>query len=131
MKFRLTGLFIIAGCLAASYHTNAMQGGPLAPPAASSHVKPFRLGKLEINGNVHTKLIVILRMIPISQGDIFNQSLWDLGLEQINRSRLFEPTQPNDVVMKFDEANGIVDVELHLKERDHQRIDLNGGGGTN
>jgi len=104
---------------------------PLAPPLLYSQVKPFRLGKLEINGNVHTKLIVILRMIPISQGDIFNQSLWELGLEQINRSRLFEPIQPTDVAMKFDEANGIVDVELHLKERDHQRVDLNGGGGTN
>ena len=104
---------------------------PLAPPLLYSQVKPFRLGNLDISGNVHTKLIVILRMIPISQGDIFNQSHWDLGLEQINRSRLFEPIQPTDVAMKFDEANGIVDVELHLKERDHQRVDLNGGGGTN
>lgn len=104
---------------------------PLAPPSVSSQVKPFRLGKLEINGNVHTKLIVILRMIPISSGDIFNQSLWDLGLEQINRSRLFEPIQPVDVVMTLDAVNGFVNIELHLKERDHQRIDFNGGGGTN
>jgi outer membrane protein insertion porin family len=104
---------------------------PLAPPSVSSQVKPFRLGELDISGNVHTKLIVILRMIPISQGDIFNQSLWDLGLEQINRSRLFEPIQPADVVMKLDEVNGFVNIELHLKERDHQRIDFNGGGGTN
>lgn len=131
MKLCLPGLFIIAGCFAAPSYTNAMQSGPLAPPILSSQVKPFRLGKLEINGNVHTKLIVILRMIPISSGDIFNQSLWELGLEQINRSRLFEPIQPGDVVMKLDDVNGFVNIELHLKERDHQRIDFNGGGGTN
>jgi len=59
-----------------------MQSSPLAPPILSSQVKAFRLGELNIDGNVHTKLIVILRMIPISSGDIFNQSLWELGLEQ-------------------------------------------------
>jgi outer membrane protein insertion porin family len=122
---------IIAACIAVPGPVNAMQSGPLAPPIFYSQARPFRLGRLDITGNAHTKLIVVLRMIPLSPGDIFNQSLWEFGLDQINRSGLFEPLQPNAVVMKFDEANGIVDVELHLKERDHQRIDLNGGGGTN
>jgi outer membrane protein insertion porin family len=103
---------------------------PLAPPAITSQAKQFRLGSLEISGNKHTKLIVILRMIPLSPGDVFNTSLWELGLEQIRRSGLFEPIEQADVVMKPDEARGIVDVELHLKERDRQRVDVNGGGGT-
>ncbi|HXF40518.1 MAG TPA: BamA/TamA family outer membrane protein, partial [Blastocatellia bacterium] len=128
---RLRSLVTIAACVAVPVPVTAMQSSPLAPPILSSQVKAFRLGELNIDGNVHTKLIVILRMIPISSGDIFNQSLWELGLEQINRSRLFEPIQPGDVVMNLDEANGFVNIELHLKERDHQRIDLNGGGGTN
>jgi outer membrane protein insertion porin family len=111
-------------------------GSPLAPPAFSStsatpsQAKQFRLGKLTITGNTHTKEFVIRRMIPLTEGDIFNQSLWKLGLEQINRSGLFEPIQQNDVVMKPDDATGLIDVELHLKERDRQRIDLSGGGGT-
>jgi outer membrane protein insertion porin family len=109
---------------------------PLAPSAfcsasaIRSQANQFRLGHLTITGNTHTKLFVILRMIPLSEGDIFNHSLWDFGLEQINRSGLFEPIEQNDVVMKPDDATGIVDVELHLKERDHQRVDLSGGGGT-
>ncbi|HSB08601.1 MAG TPA: BamA/TamA family outer membrane protein [Blastocatellia bacterium] len=112
------------------------QTSPLVPPALrishppASQAKQFRLGNLEITGNTHTKLFVILSMIPLSPGEIFNQSLWDLGLDQINRSGLFELLQQGDVVMKPDEARAIVDVELHLKERDHQRVDLNGGGGT-
>ena len=69
-------------------------------------------------------------MIPLTEGDIFNQSLWDFGLEQINRSGLFEPLEPNDIVMKPDQTTGLIDVELHLKERDRQRVDMSGGGGT-
>jgi outer membrane protein insertion porin family len=101
----------------------------LAPPTACQ-TKQFRLGDLKITGYRHTKLFVILRMIPISPGDIFNQSLWDLGIEQLNRSGLFEPIEQNDIVIKPDDNSGTVDVELHLKERDRQRFDLSGGGGT-
>jgi outer membrane protein insertion porin family len=105
---------------------------PLAPPAfaTASQAKQFRLAHLTITGNTHTKLFVILRMIPLTEGDLFNQSLWEFGLEQINRSGLFEPVQPADVVITPDDATGVVEVELHLKERNCQRIDLSGGGGT-
>src|SRR2546425_6092919 len=104
-------------------------GSPLAPPV-TSQAKQFRLADLKITGYRHTKLFVILRMIPISPGDIFNRSLWDFGIEQLNRSGLFEPIEPNDVVIIPDDTTGTVDVELHLKERDRQRFDLSGGGGT-
>ncbi len=109
---------------------------PLVPPAfsptpsASSQANQFKLGHLTVTGNTHTKLFVILRMIPLNEGDVFNQSLWDFGIDQINRSGLFEPIESKDVVMKPDDATGIVDVELHVTERKHQRVDLSGGGGT-
>ncbi len=106
----------------------------LAPPAFStasmSQAKQFRLRRLGISGHTHTKLFVILRMIPLSEGDIFNQSLWEFGLEQINRSGLFEPIQQTDVTMMTDQASGQIDIELHLRERDRQRVDMSGGGGT-
>jgi outer membrane protein insertion porin family len=104
---------------------------PLAPPRpVTSQTNQYRLGNLTITGNTHAKVFVILRMISLNEGDIFNQSLWDFGIDQINRSGLFEPIEPKDVVMKPNSATGFVDIELHLKERDHQRIDLSGGGGT-
>ncbi len=105
---------------------------PLAPPAfsAPSQAKQFRLGHLTFTGNTHTKEFVIRRLIPLTEGDIFNQSLWEFGLEQINRSGLFEPLEQNDVVMKPDQTTGLIEVELHLKERDRQRVDMSGGGGT-
>jgi outer membrane protein assembly factor BamA len=108
---------------------------PLAPPLfldrePAPSTQQFRLGDLKITGNTHTKLYVILRMIPISPGEIFNTSLWELGLEQINRSGFFEHIEQKDIVLKPNAATGLIDVELHLTERDHQRIDFSGGGGT-
>src|SRR5262249_52139119 len=51
---------------------------PLAPSSnPTSSVQQFRLKDLTITGNTHTKLYVILRMIPISPGEIFNTSLWE------------------------------------------------------
>jgi outer membrane protein insertion porin family len=102
---------------------------PLAPPS-SPQTNQFRLRTLTVTGNTQTKTFVILRMIPLDPGDIFNQSLWDFGIDQINRSGLFEPIQTADVVMKTDNTTGSVDVELRVKERDHQRVDFSGGGGT-
>ena len=119
---------ITAGAAQAQDHYS-----PLAPPVSSiltRSVQQFRLGDLTITGNTHTKLYVILRMIPISPGEIFNTSLWELGLEQINLSGLFEHIEQKDVVLKPNPATGLIDVELHLTERDRQRVDFSGGSGT-
>jgi outer membrane protein insertion porin family len=105
---------------------------PLAPPslATPSQARQFRLGKLSFTGNAHTREFVLRRMIPLTEGDIFNQSLWEFGLEQINRTGLFEPIQQDNVVMRPDQTTGLIEVELHLEERDRQRVDMSGGGGT-
>jgi outer membrane protein insertion porin family len=116
--------------LAQTHATSPLAPPAFSPPSASSQANQFRLGHLTFTGNTHTKEFAIRRMIPLNEGDIFNQSLWDFGIDQINRSGLFEPIESKDVVMKPDSATGFVDVELHLKERDHQRVDLSGGGGT-
>ncbi|HXG93512.1 MAG TPA: BamA/TamA family outer membrane protein [Blastocatellia bacterium] len=98
--------------------------------ATSGFGQQFRLGRLDIMGNLKTKQSVILRMIPLEEGDIFDTTLWELGLELLNRSGLFEPISPGDVEMKFDPSRGVVDVVLHLRERDYQRVDFDAGGGT-
>lgn len=132
---------MLATTLAASLILNAVAAAsamaqqnaisPLAPALSSpSQARQFRLGKLTIAGNTYTKEYVIRRMIPLTEGDIFNQSLWEFGLEQINRSGLFEPVERNDVVMTPDDSRGIVDIELRFRERDRQRFDMSGGGGT-
>ena len=120
--------FVLLEMFAAQSLAQTIAVSPLAPPIAQTN--QFRLGSVTVSGNSHTKLFVILRMIPLNPGDVFNQSLWDFGIDQINRSGLFEQIQPSDIVMKPAATTGLVDVELHLTERDHQRVDFSGGGGT-
>ncbi|HET9532330.1 MAG TPA: POTRA domain-containing protein, partial [Blastocatellia bacterium] len=98
--------------------------------AAILHSQQYRIGRIVITGNQRVRELVIRRMIPLEEGDIFNQTLWEQGLEQINHSGLFEPVSPADAVLTLDERKVIVDIELRLKERDHQRIDVNAGGGS-
>jgi outer membrane protein insertion porin family len=100
--------------------------GPIPPFQAQQ----FRLGRLSFSGNVHTKAALLFWLIPLNSGDVFDQSKWDLGIEQINRLGVFEPVTRSDVVFTFDYAQSLVDVEVKLTERNRQRIDVSGGGGT-
>ena len=90
----------------------------------------YRLGRVHFTGNAHTDEILIRRMIPLNEGDIFNTVKWEQGLAQISRSGLFEPVTPDDVTLKVDDKNEVVDAEVRLKERDRQRVDVSAGGGT-
>lgn len=137
MNFKsIAAMFALLEMIAGPGLAQTIAVSPLAPPAVSnepaakSQTNQFRLGHLAVTGNTHTKLSVILRMIPLNEGDVFNQSLWDFGIDQLNRSGLFDVVDSKDIVMKPDSSTGLVDVELHLNERDHQRVDLSGGGGT-
>ena len=130
MNTKPTAVLFLLLVSIASTKAQTIAIAPLAPPSANSQTNQFRLGELAVKGNTHTRVSVILRMIPLNPGDIFNQTLWQLGIDQLNRSGLFEPIQPTDIVMKPNNATGLVDIELHVKERDHQRVDFSGGGGT-
>ena len=131
MTFKAIAGFAVSALAAPMLAAQTNLISPLAPPLYSNvQASQFRLGHLTVTGNTHTKLFVIIRMIPLNEGELFNQSLWDFGIDQLNRSGLFEPIQLADVVMKPDGATGLIDVELRVKERDHQRVDFSGGGGT-
>jgi outer membrane protein insertion porin family len=92
--------------------------------------RSLRLARIDITGNTHVRESTIKRMIPLDPGDVFDYSRWQHGLEQLNRSGLFEPILPSDAVLSFDQANGTASVTLHVTERKHQRIDFSGGGGS-
>src|SRR5262245_63635712 len=47
-----------------------------------------------------------------------------------NRTGLFAPIKPTDIHINYDLPRAVAYVELQLTERDVQRIDLSGGGGT-
>ena len=100
------------------------------PISSGLQAQQFRLGHLTFTGNVHTRESLLLWLIPLNSGDVFDQSKWELGIEQINRLGVFELLAPSDAVFTFDYSKSLVDVEVKLTERNRQRIDVSGGGGT-
>ncbi|HEU4387478.1 MAG TPA: BamA/TamA family outer membrane protein, partial [Blastocatellia bacterium] len=90
----------------------------------------YTLGNLEFPGRKRTREDVLLRAIPLNPGEVFDYLKWERGLYQINRLGLFDPVSPADAEFKYDEKKGEVAVTLKLVERDHQRVDFSGGGGS-
>jgi outer membrane protein insertion porin family len=92
--------------------------------------KRFILGRLEFTGNRRTLDLPLRRMIPLDEGDFFDYAMLEEGIKRLNRTNLFEPITPADMVITYDQARSSANVEVRLKERDVQRIDLSGGAGT-
>ena len=90
----------------------------------------FTLGRLEFAGNFRTLDLYLRRMIPLNEGDYFDYGRVEEAIERFNRTGLFEPIKPTDIHINYDLARAVAYVELQLTERDVQRVDLSGGGGT-
>ncbi len=127
-KAAVLTLIIWAISLSAIGYGQSVEAGDVT--SSRPQAQQFRLGHLGFSGNVHTKVSLLLWLIPLNSGDLFDQSKWELGIDQINRLGLFEPVSPSDAAFTFDYSKSLVDVELKLTERDRQRIDVSGGGGT-
>ncbi len=90
----------------------------------------YTLGRLEFAGNVRTLGTVLRQMIPLDEGEVFDYARLEHGIDRINRSGLFEPVSPDKVVVSYEPQRQVANVEVRLTERDNQRFDVNGGGGT-
>ena len=90
----------------------------------------FTLGRLEFVGNYRTVDLYLRRMVPLDEGEYFDYGRLQDAIERFNRTGLFDPIKPSDVIINYDMAQGTANVELHLTERDVQRIDFSGGGGS-
>ena len=90
----------------------------------------FTLGRLEVTGNLRTFDVVVRRMIPLYEGEVFDYLKLVAGIERLNRTGLFEPLAMQQVKIDYDTAHAMANVELPLVELDRQRIDFSGGGGT-
>ena len=123
-------MFTAVLLLCAATCADSLQLASSAAPLQQQASQQFSLRHLSVTGNKRTRVEVILRMIPLREGDVFDQVKWEQGIDALNRSGLFNPITKADYVFILDHVLGVVDIELRLAERDYQRIDLNGGGGT-
>src|SRR5262245_49230150 len=90
----------------------------------------FTIGRLDFVGNYRTLDLYIRRMVPLDEGEYFDYGRLQEAVERFNRTGLFEPIKPSDIIINYDLAQGTANVELHLTERDVQRVDFSGGGGS-
>jgi outer membrane protein insertion porin family len=90
----------------------------------------FTIGRLDFVGNRRTLDLYLRRMVPLDEGEYFDYGRLQEAIERFNRTGLFDPIKPSDVIINYDMAQGTANVELHLTERDVQRVDFSGGGGS-
>jgi outer membrane protein insertion porin family len=89
--------------------------------------KQYALRRLEFIGNTNTRDIVMRREVLLSEGDPYSKSLWDYSLLRLNQLGLFEEIKDKDVIVRTLERTQEVDLDVTVKERGRQQIQLNGG----
>src|SRR5262249_31173699 len=89
--------------------------------------RQFTLRRLEFIGNTVTRDHVLRREIVINEGDPYNKRYWDLSILKLNQLGLFEEIKEKDAITRTNDRDQTVDIDLQVKERGRQQININGG----
>lgn len=89
--------------------------------------KSFRIHRIEFQGNTITRDTVLRREILVSEGDVYNQELFDFSRLRLNQLGYFEEIKEEDAQFQTDQRNGEVDIILKVKEKGRQQISFTGG----
>ncbi|MGH9751253.1 MAG: BamA/OMP85 family outer membrane protein [Blastocatellia bacterium] len=89
--------------------------------------RQFALRRLEFIGNTHTRDVVMRRESLINEGDAYNKQFWDLSILRLNQLGLFEEIRERDAITRTNDRDQTVDIDLQVRERSRQQIQLNGG----
>src|SRR5206468_3113026 len=89
--------------------------------------KQFTLHRLEFIGNSNTRDVVMRREVLINEGDPYNKRYWDLSILRLNQLGLFEEIKEKDAITHTNTRDQTVDMDVQVKERGRQQIQLNGG----
>src|SRR5262249_48137796 len=61
------------------------------------------------------------------EGEVFNSAQWDRSLLKLNQLGYFDQVRPQDIEMQMNPADGTVDINVKVKEKDKNKIGFNGG----
>ncbi|HMV83188.1 MAG TPA: outer membrane protein assembly factor BamA [Blastocatellia bacterium] len=89
--------------------------------------RQFTLRRLEFIGNTNTRDVVLRREVLLNEGDPYNKRYWDFSLNRLNQLGLFEEVKEKDAITRTNDRDQTVDIDLQVKERGRQEIQLNGG----
>src|SRR5262245_4634840 len=89
--------------------------------------RQFTLRRLEFIGNSNTRDVVMRREVLLNEGDAYNKRFWDLSMLRLNQLGLFEEIKEKDAITRTNDRDQTVDIDLQVKEKGRQQIQLNGG----
>ncbi len=89
--------------------------------------KQYTLRRLEFIGNTNTRDRVMRREIAINEGDPYSKRYWDFSIQRLNQLGLFDEIKEKDAITRTNDRDQTVDIDLQVKERGRQSINLSGG----
>jgi hypothetical protein len=94
--------------------TVRVRGADLTPTIERGRV--YRVGRIEFSGNHHYSDATLRRNFLIEEGQLLDGRLLRKSLDRLNRSKLFEPIDSSQVIIRPSEAAGVADVIVKLTE---------------
>ena len=89
--------------------------------------RQYTLRRLEFIGNTNTRDVVMRREVLLNEGDAYNKRYWDLSMLRLNQLGLFDEIKEKDAITRTNDRDQTVDIDLQVKEKGRQQIQLNGG----
>ncbi len=90
---------------------------------------PVLIGRINFEGNNRVPDRFLRRSLRIGEGDLYDSSKIDQGIERLNKSGLIKELHRSDVALHTDEERNVVDITFKVKEKDRQGIYSTGGTG--
>lgn len=84
----------------------------------------YRIGRIEVSGNLKTRDKVIRRELRFDEGELFDSAKLKRSYERINNLNFFETA---DIIPKPRADDQVVDLEVKVKERPTGMISVGGG----
>ncbi|MFN0124425.1 MAG: outer membrane protein assembly factor BamA [Blastocatellia bacterium] len=89
--------------------------------------RQYTMKRLEFIGNSNTRDVVMRREVLLNEGDPYNKQLWDYSVLRLNQLGLFEEVKEKDAITRTNDRDQTLEIDLQVKERGRQQIQLNGG----
>ncbi len=85
--------------------------------AALDRGRPYRVGRIDFSGNRHYSEAMLRRTLLLDEGQLLDERRLRESVARLNRSMLFDPVGERDVHIRSDQAAGVADVLIQLRER--------------
>jgi outer membrane protein assembly factor BamA len=87
---------------------------------------PYRIGRIEFNGNRHYSEAAVRSNFLLDEGDLLDEHLLRKSMARLNEANMFEPVNEHNTILHTDPKTGIVDIDVRLTERKRGAWNLSG-----